>query len=239
GGGYRLERNARFFGTGPSSDEADLAFFTQEQSWGGVGVRRRHGSTLTTEWKATYTSIETRPPRDEDTPGVAQQFAGDLPVGYGERSRGILYSGLLRYDTTRGTGRPEPGMVARGEADYFGPTGGDPGAFWRYSGEAGAFFPLWLTDRTLAFRGAVAWTGPSVGDEITFTRLATNHSGETLRGYPDYRYRDRGLLDLTAEYRWPVWALERPHDVGVDAYAFLNSGQVFGDWDQIQTRLWR
>ncbi|HXF59717.1 MAG TPA: hypothetical protein VN539_07815, partial [Candidatus Saccharimonadales bacterium] len=136
GGGYRLERNARFFGTGPSSDEADLAFFTQEQSWGGVGVRRRHGSRLTSEWKAIYTSIETRAPRDEDTPGVAQQFAGDLPVGYGERSRGILYSGLLRYDTTRGTGRPEPGMVARGEADYFGPTGGDPGAFWRYTGEA-------------------------------------------------------------------------------------------------------
>jgi surface antigen Omp85-like protein len=239
GGGYRLERNARFFGIGGESREEDLSYFTQEQSWAGAGYRRRLTTRLTTEVKSLYTSIETRGPRSEESPALSERFAGALPTGYGGRSRGILGSALLRLDTTRDTGRPEPGVVAQGQAAYFGPTGGDPGAFWRYTGEAGAFVPLWFTDRTLALRGAVTWTGPTESDVLVFTRLATNHSGETLRGYRDYRWRDRGLLDLAAEYRWPVWAFDRPHGMGVDAFLFLDTGQVFGDWDQIQARLWR
>jgi len=239
GGGYRMERNARFFGIGPTSLKSDESFFTQEQSWGGAGIRRPLGRRLASEWKAIYTTIETRAPRAQDKPGVAQTFAGDLPLGYGERSRGILYSGLLRLDTTDETGRPTHGMIAQAQTAYFSPTGNDPGSFWRYTGEAGTFLPLFFTDRTLALRGAVSWTGPTDTDELIFMRLATNHSGETLRGFNDYRWRDRGLVDLVAEYRWPVWALERPHGIGVDAFAFLNSGQVFGDWDGIKARLWR
>ena len=239
GGGYRLERNTRFFGIGPTSDRADLSYFTQEQFWGGAGYRRSLSPSLTTEWKAIYTSIETRGPRTEDAPALADVFAAALPEGYGERSAGVLYSGLLRLDRTRGTGRPEPGWITQGQVTFFGPTENDEVAFWRYTGEAGAFLPLWFTDRTLAVRGAVMWTGPTGSDVVPFTRLATSHAGENLRGYADYRWRDRGLLDLTAEYRWPVWALERPHGVGADAYAFLNSGQVFGDWAGIRTRLWR
>jgi hypothetical protein len=238
GGGYRLERNARFYGVGPTSRASDLSYFTQEQSWGGVGYRRRLQRTLTAETKAIYSAIQTRGPRIEDAPGVATQFAGALPEAFGARSEGVLYSALLRLDTTRDTGRPEPGTVAQGEVTFFGPTH-DETAFWRYTGEAGAFIPLWFTDRTLAIRSAVTWTGPTGSDVVPFTRLATDHSGETLRGYPDYRWRDRGLVDATAEYRWPVWALERPHGIGVDAYAFLNSGQVFGDWSGIKARLWR
>jgi hypothetical protein len=239
GGGYRLERNARFFGIGPTSDESNLSFFTQEQSWGGAAVRRSLGRRVSSEWKAVYTTITTRAPRNEETPGVAQQFAGDLPLGYNDLSRGVLYSGLLRYDTTDEDGRPSRGVIAQAQTTYFGPTSDNQSSFWRYTGEAGTFLPLFFTDRTLALRGAVSWTGPTDTDEVVFMRLATNHSGETLRGYRDYRWRDRGLVDLAAEYRWPVWALERPHGVGVDAYAFLNSGQVFGDWDGIKARLWR
>jgi hypothetical protein len=238
GGGYRMERNARFFGVGPTSSVADLSYFTQEQSWAGVGYRRRLKHTLTAETKAIFTRIETRGPRKEDAPDVAVQFAGDLPEGFGSRSEGVLYSALLRLDTTPNTGRPEPGTVAQGQVTYFGPTH-DETAFWRYAGEAGTFIPLWFTDRTLALRGAVTWTGPTGSDVVPFTRLATNHSGETLRGFRDYRWRDRGLVDVAAEYRWPVWALDHPHGMGVDAYAFLNSGQVFGDWSGIKARLWR
>ncbi|HZI88892.1 MAG TPA: BamA/TamA family outer membrane protein, partial [Candidatus Polarisedimenticolia bacterium] len=184
------------------------------------------------------TSIETRGPRDEDTPPLAQVFAASLPESYGERSAGVLTNALLRLDTTRNPGRPEPGCVAEGQVTYFGPTR-DEVAFWRYVGQAGAFVPLFFTDRTLALRGAVTWTGPTGSDVVPFTRLATNHSGESLRGYRDYRWRDRGLIDLTAEYRWPAWALDRPHGIGVDAFLFLDTGQVFGDWAGIKTRLWR
>jgi len=239
GGGYKLERNARFFGLGPSSLKSDESFFTEEQSWAGVSYRRALAGRLTSDVKAVYSSIGTRGPRKEDGPGPVQQFASALPEGFGSRSDGVVASALLHYDTTKGSGRPEPGVIVEGEAAHFSPTGdyGDP--FWRYAGEAGAFLPLWFTDRTLAVRGALEWVEAAETDQVPFTRLPTNHSGENLRGFSNYRWRDRGLLDVSAEYRWPVWALDRPHSTGVDAYLFLGSGQVFGEWHEITTHVWR
>jgi len=239
GGGYRLERNARFFGIGPSSAKANQAFYTEEQSWAGLSYRRALGGPLGSEWRVVYTSIGTRAPRPEDGPGLAQQFVTAIPEGFNQRSDGVLSSVLLRYDKTHGSGRPEPGVIAQGQASRFSPTGtyGDP--FWQVAGETGAFLPLWFTDRTLAVRGAVSWIETPENRAIPFTRLSTNHSGEELRGFQNYRFRDRGLLDFSAEYRWPVWAHQRVHDVGVDAYAFVNSGQVFGEWHEITTRLWQ
>jgi hypothetical protein len=194
---------------------------------------------LKAEWSALYTSIATRGPRPEDGPDVGVRFASALPVGYGERSEGLQYGTLLRLDTAKETGRPEKRLVAAGRAGYFDPIDGRGAPFWSYSGEVGGLLPLWYTDRALALRGAVSWVDPQEGRAISFTRLATNQAGEALRGYRDYRWRDRGLLDLSAEYRWPVWALGRAHDVGVDAYLFLNSGQVFGRWRGIATDLWK
>jgi hypothetical protein len=239
GGGYRLERNARFFGLGPTSRKADLSYFTLEQSWAGLSYRRALGGPLGSEWRIVYSSIGTRAPRPKDGPALAQQFAPAIPEGYNQRSDGVLSSLLLRYDTTQGTGRPEPGVITQGQADHFSPTGTYGDAFWRYTGEAGAFVPLWFTDRTLAVRGAVSWVDEVGSGVVPFTRLSTNHSGEDLRGFQNDRWRDRGLLDLSAEYRWPVWAHEHVHGVGVDAYGFINSGQVFREWNQIASHLWQ
>jgi len=239
GGGYRIERNARFYGLGPSSRKADRSYFTEEQHWAGAGYRRALGGPLAAEWSAIYTSIATRGPRPEDGPDLGVTFAAASPPGYGARSEGVLHGLLLRLDTTKETGRPGSGVLAQAQAGYFDPTGKPGGAFWRYSGEAGAFMPLWFTDRTLALRGAVSWIEAPGNGTVPFTRLVTNYSGKSLRGYGDYRWRDRGLLDLTAEYRWPVWALDRAHGTGVDAYAFVNSGQVFGEWRQVASRLLR
>jgi len=239
GGGYRLQRNARYFGIGPASREADLSYFTQEQNWAGASYSRGIAGRLSSEWIALYSSIATRGPRSEDGPDVAERFSAAPPAGYDERSQGVYYGTLLRLDTTKETGRPESGVVAVGRVGYFDPTDGRFTPFWAYSGELGSFLPLWYSDRALAVRGLVAWLDPQEGGAVSFTRLPTNHSGEVLRGYRDYRWRDRGLLDLSAEYRWPVWALERAHAVGVDAYLFLNSGQVFGRWHAIATDIWK
>jgi len=239
GGGYRLERNARFFGLGPSSAKADQSFYTEEQSWAGLSYRRALGGPLASEWRAIYTSIATRGPRPEDGPGLAQRFASSIPEGFNKRSEGVLSTALLRLDTTQSSGRPEPGVITQGQASYFSPTGTYGDTFWRYGGEAGAFLPLWFTDRTLAIRSALDWTEAPETHRIPFTRIPTNHSGEELRGFSNYRWRDRGLLDVSAEYRWPAWALERAHSVGIDAYMFLSSGQVFNEWHEITTHLWQ
>ena len=52
-------------------------------------------------------------------------------------------------------------------------------------------------------------------------------------GYPDERFRDRGLLLFSVEYRWPVWADKSINALGVDAVLFVDAGQVFEDAQDI------
>ena len=55
-------------------------------------------------------------------------------------------------------------------------------------------------------------------------------------GYVDGRWHDQGMLSFTAEYRWPVWNNSNIDDVGLDAYIFVDYGQVFGETNEISTR---
>jgi hemolysin activation/secretion protein len=74
-----------------------------------------------------------------------------------------------------------------------------------------------------------SWSQPIGGSSIPFQRLATNDDPDLLRGYPDLRFRDRGLVVITGEYRWPIWASVRAAGAGVDAYLLADAGQVFRD----------
>lgn len=72
----------------------------------------------------------------------------------------------------------------------------------------------------------------SEGDTSHFARLLTNSDPNQMRGYDDDRWRDRGLLLLNAEYRFPVWAYRERRGTGIDGYLFVDSGQVFSDDDR-------
>ena len=41
------------------------------------------------------------------------------------------------------------------------------------------------------------------------------------------------MTGATAEYRWPILAMERSNGYGLDAYLFTDIGQVFGSFDEI------
>jgi hypothetical protein len=51
--------------------------------------------------------------------------------------------------------------------------------------------------------------------------IGTDGSRATLRGFRSYRFRDRNLLLLQAEYRWDVWG-------PLEATAFVDAGKVAG-----------
>jgi outer membrane protein assembly factor BamA len=54
---------------------------------------------------------------------------------------------------------------------------------------------------------------------VPFYLLPTLGSGQSLRGYADYRFRDRDLLLLSAEYRLPLAR-------ALDAAVFYDAGTV-------------
>jgi outer membrane protein assembly factor BamA len=56
--------------------------------------------------------------------------------------------------------------------------------------------------------------------------METLGGARTLRGFREYRYRDRRNLLLNLEYRWEVWNY-------VDFGLFADAGKVFRDPDDL------
>jgi hypothetical protein len=123
--------------------------------------------------------------------------------------------------------------VRRIRVSWFDGTGGRDVSFLTYRVELQQFLPLWYTQRALALRGYVTWIDLTQGDQIPFQRLVTNYEPDQFRGYLDFRWRDKGMLALTAEYRFPWFAVAAPQNQGVDMYLLADFGQVFGRTEQI------
>ena len=47
---------------------------------------------------------------------------------------------------------------------------------------------------------------------------------QTIRGFDEFRFRDRRNLLLQVEYRWEIWAY-------IDMPVFVDAGKVFADMD--------
>jgi hypothetical protein len=71
----------------------------------------------------------------------------------------------------------------------------------------------------LALRGRIDVSATGRTQDVPFYLLPTLGGSSTLRGYADYRFRDRHALLVDAEYRWPLLPF-------VDAAVFYDAGSV-------------
>jgi hypothetical protein len=87
--------------------------------------------------------------------------------------------------------------------------------------------------RRLALRARLDKYFPA-GDDATvpFYRQATLGDRLGLRGARRHRFRDEGLVLGTAEYRYPIWDTW-------DALLFVDGGQTFGDFNEINATDWQ
>lgn len=235
GVGYRANPNSRYFGRGFGSRKADKSFFKQELTWVGASYEQGLGFDTFLRPELLFSQVHAlSPPRDEDRPRIQDQFAGEVPVGFGDRSDGITWSITIGRDDTREDGRPESGGIERVTVDYFRSVDEDDTRHWTYRFELQRFVPLGFHPlRVLALRALYTRIDGVGDDPVPFQRLMTNNDPDLLRGYRDYRFRDEGMVLFTAEYRWPIWANRHARDAGLDAYLFTDVGQVFSESDDI------
>ncbi len=233
GTGLRIRPNARFFGVGPETQGEDVSFFRQRAIWLGSSYRRRMGQSISLEADAVFSGVTTGPPGSDFTPVLADRFAGQLPPGYDEASEGISLGFTLAHDDAPETGRPNRGGIRRVRAALFQSIGAPETRFWTSRAELQQFLRLWFPNHVLALRGYVSWIDRIGLGPVPFQRLLTNDDPDLLRGYLDFRWRDRGMVVLSAEYRWPLWAFLGANGPGADIYLLADVGQVFGGFDQI------
>ena len=93
-------------------------------------------------------------------------------------------------------------------------------SFRRLDADAAQYIPLFHKNWVLTLHGRAVLSQTAAGQEVPFYLLPTLGGSNTLRGFSDYRFRDRDLLLFNAEYRWPLFrALDGAlfYDVGTVA----------------------
>ncbi len=233
GAGYRVRPNARFFGIGPTSVNSSEAFYTQRLVWAGTSYRQGLGSNFYVGGDVLLSSVDAQLPQNDDDRPIDMAFPGALPIGYGSTSHGVTVGAAFSHVTASETGRPTGGGSRRFRATYFSGLGHDSTAFLTYRVDLQQFLQLWYPYHVLALRTHVSWIDQVGSAPLPFQRLMTNDDPDLLRGFKDFRWRDRGMAVLSAEYRWPLWVLTHPDAMGLDLYLHTDVGQVFSNIDQI------
>ena len=85
--------------------------------------------------------------------------------------------------------------------------------------DAAQYIPLLHKNWVLAVRGRMAMSETGAGQEVPFYLLPALGGPTTLRGFSNYRFRDRNLLLVNAEYRWPIFR-------ALDGALFYDAGTV-------------
>ena len=95
----------------------------------------------------------------------------------------------------------------------------DAFAFRRVEVDVQQYLPISEKRQVFALRASAVVTHAEAGNEVPFYYQPTLGGKQTLRGFREFRFRDRDSLLFTAEYRWTAWW-------ALDPALFVDAGKV-------------
>jgi hypothetical protein len=102
-------------------------------------------------------------------------------------------------------------------------------SFRRVEADVQQYISLLRERRVLALHGLVSLSDARDGAEIPFYLQRTLGGPDDLRGFRRFRFRDRHLLLLQAEYRWEIFT-------AVDGAVFYDAGKVAARLEDVNLR---
>jgi outer membrane protein assembly factor BamA len=216
-----------FYGIGPGSNRQDVSDYLYQclsiEGVGGVQFTKWLGWSL----RGGLLAVNIQPGTDERKPDVQALFTPGSTPGL-SNSPDFLHieTGLLADYRDKPGDAHKGGMIGL-ILGHFDDRGSDQFGFERISVETRQYVPLWSDYRTLAVRFLTSFDRPSSGSEVPFYLMESLGGSNSLRGFPEYRFRDRNLLLMSAEYRWDAAEF-------LEMALFYDTGKVFsrpGDFD--------
>jgi outer membrane protein assembly factor BamA len=212
-GTYRNYPEEDFWGLGPDTLEHARMNYRLED----VDTTATFGASFDrfrAEISAGVVRINTGPGRDGDYPSVPPS----LQVGPTLPHVGVLFE----YESLDERSDPHNGAKYAFQWEVYTPE------FHRFVMDLRRFVPISRTER-LAFRAQTTFTHQSSSSDIPFFMLPIVGGTNTVRGFDQYRFRDRAALVLNAEYRRPLLAF-------LDAVVFVDAGRVYSHNRDISLR---
>ena len=226
-----------FFGLGRESDLADHSNF-RLRDWTAGGL----ASVRPLPWIVLGGRIEgiwpeVRSGRSSRFPSIESRFDDAGAPGLAVQPDFLRYQALLDLEIPAAAGEAlHQGAKFRIAYATYSDQQLDRYSFSRLDLEAQQRFALFGPLRRLTLHGWLSTTHTDAGNEVPFylqytlggkwnllgvgeELIGSDGTQATLRGFRNFRFRDRNLLLLQAEYRFPVWG-------PIDATVFAEAGKV-------------
>jgi len=210
---YRNFPQEDYWGLGPDTAEDARANYLLED-FDATGMLTASAGGLRARLQAGFTKINTGAGRDHEFPSVPEPLQSS--PRYTHIGASIEYRSLDQESDPH-----SGGQYSFAWTRYMA-------GFHRYSIDARRFLPLGVKHR-IGLRAQALFTQSSSRREVPFFMLPTAGGTDTVRGFHQYRFRDRNAFVLNSEYRHQLNAF-------MDLVAFADAGRVFSRSQNIGLR---
>lgn len=192
-----------FFGIGPDSLEDERTNFalrdTLVRGTGGFRAGDFAGGA-----SVSWLDPEIGPGEDNRMPSTEEIFDPLDTPGFLRQPDFILIEPFVEYANADPPLDPTTGGRYRVSWTRYHDRDLDRFSFNRWDVDLRQYIPFFNQARTIALRAWLSSSDPDSGHEVPFYLQPTLGGSYSLRGFRTFRFRDRSLLLLQAEYRWRI-----------------------------------
>src|SRR5580704_1873354 len=249
---YSLEAYARgrrmtelpFYGVGQSSLQGNLTDFslTERVVGGSAYVRPMPAFAIGARVEGLWPIVHAG--GSSSVPSIDTRFTSVTAPGLDDQPAFVHYQVFANFDYPSGQNEtPRHGVDLKADYNIYHDLSDSRFSFNRLFVEAQARFEIAGPDRKLTLHALTSATSVGTGSDVPFyfqetlggaqnllgfheALLGSDETVATLRGFDDYRFRDRNLMLVQAEFRQKIWAQ-------FDATFFVDAGKVTHDASQL------
>jgi outer membrane protein assembly factor BamA len=200
-GQYRSRPEDKFFGIGNETPLSNESFFKTVHREVAAGYSAEINTQLRATVGISFDRVGVSDPQSGES--AQEMFTGDEVPGLFTGATMRRATLVLDHNTQDDLHRATRGGREIVEVGLHESIGNGDFAFWRYGIDLVRYFPLSQDSRkVIAFRGMVETDQEKGGSSVPFYDLPYIGSWKTLRGFEDYRYRDKSAVAFGLEYRY-------------------------------------
>jgi hypothetical protein len=215
-----------FFGLGPESRREDHVLYGMTNSIVGATAAVHPAPWLAFGGGADYLAPRVRA---ADDGRIDARFGEALAPGLTTQPDFLRYEGFAELNYRQPRGNPRRGGRYALTVQHFEDRDGERYSFQRSEIDLQQYISLLRERRVLALHALVSVSDYAQGNDVPFYLQRTLGGPDDLRGFRRFRFRDRHLVLLQAEYRWEIFT-------AVDGAIFYDAGKVASRLEDVNLR---
>lgn len=208
-----------FFGLGRGSRQEDRTDYLFESREVGADVRWTPSKRIGLSGGLSYVTPRIGAGTDRRFASTEEIFNAAAIPGFLEQPDFLRADAAAAFDWRDNPRHPRAGGRYGVRFSDFRDRNRSALSFQRIELDVQQHVPLPDRYRTLALGAAATFTDAAAGRAVPFFYQPTLGGSHTLRGFREFRFRDRNSVALTAEYRWEAWW-------ALDGAFFVDAGTV-------------